>query len=493
MKKLISQIILATIILTGCNKFLDVAPTTDVTIPSTLTDYKSMMYPMNMVYGYNVINNLMGDDVYFSKYLYETQPAGMTEKRAYLYEPEIYDITITPTTWSDHGYYCIFTMNKVINEIRNVKGEEMSALIAVEAEARLYRAYQYFHLVNTFAKPYQMATDTDPGIPVTDKNDVMNNDRQRTPLKEVYKYILNDLDSAIKYLPNFTDKSSRFIGTKISAYSLKAKVLFYMCEYSKALTEVENALAIINGPEKSAVGITYRFIDYRTELSFIDPTKPWKGLKKTFPVYIIMESVNYESIMTRMVYSRDPAIGTMSSYPRNCVFVSDMAIALFDKYPGDLRKSFMLFDKNSSGEPWDVNEPTRYLKRNYWSNAGVSYPEIILIAAECYARAGNTTKALQYLNALRVNRYTNADYIELNSSDKNTVIKWVLEERIREFIAQGHRWWDIRRLWDDPVGGPMIVKTRTLDGKTYTLTKDRLTLRIPEYIMQFNPDWKQND
>ena len=38
----------------------------------------------------------------------------------------------------------------------------------------------------------------------------------------------------------------------------------------------------------------------------------------------------------------------------------------------------------------------------------------------------------------------------------------------------------------------MIEKIRVLDGQTYPLTKERLTIRIPEYVMQYHPDWEQN-
>ena len=119
-------------------------------------------------------------------------------------------------------------------------------------------------------------------------------------------------------------------------------------------------------------------------------------------------------------------------------------------------------------------------------------PDVYLMAAECYARANDVVNALKYLNGLREKRIDQKKYQARTSSDGGQVLRWVLEERMREFIATGHRWYDIRRLWDDPVGKTMIEKSRVLDGKTYPLTKERLTIRIPEYVMQYHPDWKQN-
>lgn len=481
-------------VLAGCNKFLDIAPTTNITIPETLKDYQGLLYPSSMSYGYNAINNLMGDDVYFSKYFYETQPESIIDKRAYVYESEIYDATISPKTWND-TYSNIFTLNKIINEVRDIKGEPMELILQVDAEARMYRAYNYFHLVNTFAKPYNTAVETDLGISITDVNDVLDKTRKRALLKDVYSYILKDLDSAIKYLPNHAVLQSRYLANKINAYGIKAKVLFYMGEYNKSLTEIETVFTILNGGDKSKVGIIYRCLDYKTELAYKDPAQPWKGMSttKNFPIAFTDEVKNVESVFTRMAYISDPAKGMMYGVPLNACFVSDMIVKLYNAREGDLRQRYWLFDKTTSGKPWDINEPSRYLKKHYYSNAGLSYPELILMASECYARGGDLSNALKYLNELRINRYAADKYIELNSGDKNMVIKWILEERIREFVAQGHRWWDMRRLWDDPIGSQMIVKERLVDDKKYSLTKERLTLRIPEYIMQFHPDWKQND
>lgn len=480
--------------LVGCNKFLDVPPTTNVTIPKTLKDYQSLLYPTSMSYGYNAINNLMGDDVYFSKYFYETQPETIVDKRAYLYESEIFDLTITPKTWND-TYSNIFTLNKIIHEVREIKGEPMALVLQTDAEARMYRAYNYFHLVNTFAKPYHLSLEGDLGIPVTDVNDVLEKDRKRTPLKEVYDYILKDLDSAVKYLPNHSAIQSRYLANKMAAYGIKAKVLFYMGQYDQSLREIENVFKILHSGEGSKVELTYRCLDYKTELAYKDPAQPWKGMSatKNFPIAFTTEVKNVESLFTRMAYISDPAKGMMYGVPLNACFVSDMIVTLYNARPGDLRQSYWLFDKTTSGAPWDKNEPGRYLKKHYYSNAGLSYPELILMASECYARKNDLFNALKYLNELRVNRYVANQYTELHSGDKNTVIKWILEERIREFVAQGHRWWDMRRLWEDPIGSQLIVKERVLDGKKYPLTKERLTLRIPEYIMQFHPDWKQND
>lgn len=474
----------------GCDDFLDVAPTTNVAIPSSADDYQDMLYPLTACYSADAMIGVMGDEVYWSNNFYLTQSTDVFVRRAYLREDEIFDITVNPEAWSS-SYGMIFTYNKIVSEVRELKGEPMGKLLKIEAEARLYRALQYFHLVTLFTPPYAMTSETDPGVPVITENDVNNTSHQRTPVHEVYRHILSDIDTAIKYLPAYSALPARFLGSKLGAYGLKARVYFNMNQYSEALKCLEQLFGILK-TETSPVGLEYKLLDYN-QLALKNENEPWQGMDpaKNFPRAVLQEGQNVESLMTSQLNLRDPTAGGVYFFPNNPVFVSDHLLGFFTQ-EGDLRAKFMLHDRDANGNDWDADAPGLKLKRFNYSNAGVSMPDVYLMAAECYARANDVTDALKYLNALRENRIDRNKNVALVSQDATQVLKWVLEERMREFIATGHRWYDMRRLWDDPVGSPMIEKTRQLNGQTYTLTKERLTVRIPEYVMQYHSDWKQN-
>lgn len=64
---------------------------------------------------------------------------------------------------------------------------------------------------------------SDPGIPVIQKNDVTETKRERTPVREVYNFIIRDLDSAIKYLPPHPTKASRYQAAGVECYRVKSK------------------------------------------------------------------------------------------------------------------------------------------------------------------------------------------------------------------------------------------------------------------------------
>lgn len=487
------RIMILGILLSGfssCDDFLDVAPTTNVAIPSTADDYQDMLYPLTAAYSADAIIGLMGDEVYWSKNFYLTQSTDVFARRAYLREDEVFDITENPGAWSD-GYSRIYTYNKIVDEVRELPGEPLGKLLKIEAEARLYRALNYFHIAMLFAPPYAMSSETEPGIPVVKENDVDNTTRERTPVHEVYRYILTDIDTALKYLPDYAALESRYLGSKLGAYGLKARVYFNMNKYPQALEALEQLFSLLN-TKQSPVGLKYEILDYN-QLAWKNEAEPWQGMNpaKTFPRAVLQESQNIESVYTSELNLRDPTAGSVSSFPQNAIFVSDHLLNFFTE-EGDLREKYMFYERNTSGEYWDQDAPGLKLKRFGYSNAGVSMPDVYLMAAECYARANDVVNALKYLNGLREKRIDQKKYQARTSSDGGQVLRWVLEERMREFIATGHRWYDIRRLWDDPVGKTMIEKSRVLDGKTYPLTKERLTIRIPEYVMQYHPDWKQN-
>ena len=458
----------------GCDDFLDVAPSSSVSIPTFIEDYENMLYPFYLKYNANPILAVMGDDVYWSKSFYNSWSGNEQFRRAYLWSDEIYDQTMSNTHWNQQ-YGMIYTFNKIVDEVRNVPNEAMGNLLVIEAEARAYRALTYFNLVSVYAKPYALANESDPGIPVIQKNDVTETKRERTPVREVYNFIIRDLDSAIKYLPPHPTKASRYQAAGLNVIGLKAKVLYHMNEYGRALTELENFFELL-ATTTSRFNYSYALFNYENATpSPYDPS----GLPSVYDPVADVEDVMINE------YMFDPTKGSLYT-GSIAVLASNHLMSLFPA-DGDRRKELMLSKTGT-----DADEPDRVIKEGHYSNTGISMPDIYLMIAECYARSNRTTEALKYLNELRENRLTPATYTELSSSDSQVILRWVLEERIKEFVATGHRWLDMRRLWNDPVGSALIEKTRTFDGKTYTLTENRLTVRIPEYVMEFNPGWEQN-
>ncbi len=78
---------------------------------------------------------------------------------------------------------------------------------------------------------------------------------------------------------------------------------------------------------------------------------------------------------------------------------------------------------------------------------GFSWPEVLLMRAEAYARMNELGLAIADLNTLRQYRFKTGTP-PLTAGTQDEVIKWVLEERRRELPIGGYkRFLDLKRLY----------------------------------------------
>ena len=117
---------------------------------------------------------------------------------------------------------------------------------------------------------------------------------------------------------------------------------------------------------------------------------------------------------------------------------------------------------------------------------------MMLIKAEYYARNNQPTEAMQWVNKLRVKRFAAEDYTEETATDADDALKKVIDERHREFFCRNLRWYDLRRLQNDPRFAKTI--TRQWGGETYTLApgSNRYVIQIPAYQRVLNPELEAN-
>jgi len=126
---------------------------------------------------------------------------------------------------------------------------------------------------------------------------------------------------------------------------------------------------------------------------------------------------------------------------------------------------------------------------------------LYLLRAECKARLNDLSGAVQDVETLRKNRMPSTDAAVSSSIAGNQVnlIKFILEERIREFANEGYRWFDMRRLSVDTNAqiAATVKNTHTsYDNSdaptTYTLRAERLTLQFPQAYITLNPGMENN-
>ena len=124
------------------------------------------------------------------------------------------------------------------------------------------------------------------------------------------------------------------------------------------------------------------------------------------------------------------------------------------------------------------------------ANLALNNMEVILTAAECYAREGGTenlAEAARLYNLLRDHRIENNVHVTFANADE-ALVK-VLEERRREFAFLGiYRFVDLKRLNKESRFQKTI--THSADGQTWTLppNDNRYIIPIPPVVNGFRPD-----
>ncbi|MDO5106210.1 RagB/SusD family nutrient uptake outer membrane protein [Capnocytophaga sp.] len=454
MKKIVYLVVLA-VTFTACDSFLDIEPKGKV-IPRTIDDYNLLLngseHTMHSLYNEDILA-LTADD-----YILDPPNAGAM---ADISNPDYQDFQLY--TWGEYRFYNegvpvsawntayenLYTYNKIINEVMEAApGLEFSResdKLRVRAEALYGRASEYLFLVNTFAKAYSTTAGTDPGVPIVTKADITQTNLTRASIKEVYDFIINDLENA---LPDLPQRSYLFTRPNISAaYALLARTHLYKGDYQKASEYASKAL-------ESNI---YVLFDY-----------------------------NYLAPGGRQIRDRYQQQQYVSRYFGGIIGYTN----------GHLSDSF----KNNIDQTNDKRYTLFFQEQGYkttflYYNSSVSVGEMYVTRAECYARLGKKAEAIKDLNALRKFRIENATYTDLQVTDFATnkdLIKFALEERRREMVGSQTRLFDVKRMNLEPDFAVTIIKE--FQGKTYTAEPNsgKLVLPIPAQVLKFNPSWKRN-
>lgn len=438
MKKIFAFIPAVLLGFSSCD-YLDITPVGEV-IPESVSDYRALMTSAyRVVPDKKYLLTVRTDELNMND---DAWTGGSFEDIA-----NWNDLSPAPQTyeypWASF-YQAIFYTNSVITDGPNATLDGTEDREQLIGEAYMLRAYMHFELLNHYATPYDAATAaTDRGVPISTVIDIEQN-YVPASVAAVYAQIWNDINTGLEKMT--TDKyetgyNYRF--SKDAGYALKARVALYQKDYATAL---EAAKEVIN----------------RRSLTNLNESS--------------VSPVNYKSDENILAMER------VSNYDIYDDFkISATHMALYDK-SNDLRPALYFAE-----HWWEGYQ----LKKCRTTDERVTFrtAEAYLIAAECEAVIGNTANAAEYLATLAANRLkpeaAEAKKAELEAMNAEQLIAEVANERMRELIGEGHRWYDLRRTTQQELN-------KTVLGKDYTLAeKDgRYTLRIPKSAVEANPDLK---
>lgn len=459
MKKLLYAIFISGILCgaTACRKYVEIEPE-NLRVLKLTADYQNLLYNstvMDLSYFKPIYS---GDDIASDDIKWQNSLA-LTTGNMYIWEDRVYGFNEEDVDWVN-TYKQIFICNQIILGVMSSEGGTQVQKEAAYASALVHRAYAYYTLVNLYAKQYDPQTaSTDPGVPlVTQPNFTAN--LTRASVKAVYDFIADDLNRALPALPDQPDFISN--PSKPAAYAMLSRVALNRRDFAEAKRTADLTLGfkrgLINLNDHLAVGTAL-------------PTMPAKFQ-------------NPEEIFFKRTPSLNPSMP-----------LSPDALAAFTYSAAaekDLRYvNFTVSGSTLFGSPFTTLAYRRTSLVTDGTYTGPSVPEMLLIKAECEARAGNTNAALDLLNELRKKRFKPADYADLSAANATAALSLVVDERKREFMGRGFRWFDQRRLSQDGLVGSV---TRVYKGTTYTLRpgSNRYTYAIADKYTQLNPEIVQN-
>jgi len=443
----------------SCDNYLDIEPK-GVVSPTSVEQLGQLLIGKSSFASTPRAATMMGDEFFVTDDEYSN--FYKIHKNAYLWEP-LYDEGDTDLDWRD-AYSKIYLCNYVLSLIDGADLEEKSEIDRnnVKASALSIRSFEYFNLVNVYGAHYNPQTaTTDLAVPMLLKDDLKAS-LPRSSVADIYNQILGDLLLAEDLFSSDLVPEMRANQSKTAVCGTLSRVYIYRAEWSKAAEYASKAL--------NNYSVMYDYNDYTKENA--DETR---NLNRTD---------NIEMILFKS--------GTQSYCRENEVFLMDDLVYLFE--PNDLRFSF--FTERSDNGKY-IYSPAN--SANIFPLTGISTPEMYLNRAEANARLGNMTEAMDDLLHLRKMRFDKNAYadqaafeaaIALSASSSEEAIGLVLEERQRELMLQGHRWYDMKRLAVD--GRYNKTLTRTINGVLHSLEpgSSKYVVNISPDIINQNPNLK---
>jgi tetratricopeptide (TPR) repeat protein len=402
-----------------------------------------------------------------------------TNRSAYEWSYTQQDASVTSLYVS--AYLVISRANIVLDNLNKVPYTDY--MKNIEAEAKAIRAIAHFDLARAYAKIPTQSADAPNSLGIaymTTFNPGAKPSRDAT-VSITYDKIIADLQDALSKINSDNGGVGRLNKTSVLGYL--SKVYLYKGDYNKSIEYGEQAIAI-----SPSIGNIGNFVNV------------WRDASNDGELFTILnDNTSQDNINIGVAYNQNSG-GIRSE--------SNVSYDLFTSYtpttPGmtDIRKEAYVLTANYISTPY--NHVIKYRTRTGSTVAGVvdvkmlRMADVYLTVAESYMKSStpNAMRALQLLNILRSQRYSN--YIQGVETGTN-LLNAIYYERRLELAFENDRFWTLKRLGlpvirsnfgSGATGGGTDVPT----GATKTLPVDnhRFVLPIPQDAINLNSNMVQN-
>ena len=313
-------------------------------------------------------------------------------------------------------------------------------------EAYFMRALALHHLVRIFGYEPGMAPTTgeaqgfelgvvirtQPTLSVTDIGEF-----QRNTVSQVYAQILDDIDSAISNLNQSSDSGPFFV-TPAAAYALKARVHLYEGQYGPAENAAQEAIDLSGTRLATSAEVNGLFDETQTnpEAIFtidVDPTTESGGVNDSPAAYTSMQW-----------FGQIPTQDLIDLYDAT----DDRLSAWYTPCFNDVTGSAENVCSNVNSGNFELHKYAAEQGSFADDYVHFRYSEMLLIQAEARLFEQGIAPAINRLNDLRAERSA-SPLLPVNYTSDEDVLDEILNERRRELVAEGHRFFDLKRLGRD--------------------------------------------
>ncbi|MDR3341133.1 MAG: RagB/SusD family nutrient uptake outer membrane protein [Candidatus Symbiothrix sp.] len=382
---------------------------------------------------------------YYGDATSEDMMAQSNTKRVASYYTFSFNESNAPATFWSQCYMIISYTNLILESIDKLKdqsGTDMKLWADYKGQALAIRAMAYFDLTRLYGYPYTKDQGKSLGVAIVDKPVISDYKPARNTVADCYAFILKDLNEAVDLLP-VAKNNGRF--NKWAAMSLLSRVYLYQGDNANALKFAKETIA---GAEENAYKL-WTNAEYKSA---------WAGE--------FGNEVLFELQFTTTENQGNDAIGYLVS-PRgydDILLSDDWTIKLMGSETDDVRYQSVIDNtayNSKSGRRYMWKYPVNSGESSttyYLGNVKVlRLSETYLIAAEAAAKSGNNEDAVKYLDAIVKRGNPNQTLV-----GATVTLDRVLEERRKELVGEGHRFFDAIR-----------------NGKTITRSNDLVFPHLP--------------
>jgi len=383
------------------------------------------------------------------------------------------------------------------------------------------RAFYYFYLYRTFGG---VPLETEPTV-AEGSIDVTQLYKARSTPEETLGFIKTDIDKSESFFNNAGTKlSNKYEWSYYATEMLKAQIYIWSAKVTTGLTNDDKTgdhVATLSSPnsgnsdlltaKQALQNVTGQQFSLVSDYADLWTPDGKANEEIVFAIYFNNnEQTNWGAnwfynvaLFTNATdlqgnkYDADP-LSLLTAGPLRYEYKTSL-IGIFDEEDTRLNATFFqyLFGGKTHGSCWKklighTDGGTHY----YDSDVPVyRYADVLLMLAECENGLGNFSKCAEYINKVRQRAYQDSyeahKYVAGNYYDNEWAI---LQERDKEFVGEGSRWFDLLRL-QDATGKPFVFSAKAHYGSSTPILKNgeeyKMLWPVNVEVLNGDPDIEQ--